>query len=191
MIVLGAFFEGRQYADRRLPTASAPLIQFEQSRRPLPTYNATGRMAAWGHVRPIRRCRCGAPDALYVVGVCVNRKGTDGSLARNVSRPRSLFEKNGQQAFDWIKQPNCYGKAGKDACRRRDSRGWQQTARADASRRKKTDIPSMNGAGPNCEYSNNRLRPLEDTLRPNHVLCNGPHLLNRPAQNRPSIFCSG
>ena len=28
------------------------------------------------HVRPIRRCRCGLPAALYVVGVCLNRIGT-------------------------------------------------------------------------------------------------------------------
>ncbi len=33
-------------------------------------------MAAWGHVQPIGRLRCGSPAALDVVGVCFSRIGT-------------------------------------------------------------------------------------------------------------------
>jgi hypothetical protein len=38
---------------------------------------ARNQMAASGHVWPIRRCQRGSPTALYVVGVCFNRIGTE------------------------------------------------------------------------------------------------------------------
>ncbi len=37
---------------------------------------ASAHASARGHVRPIRRCGCGAPTGLYVVLVCLNRIGT-------------------------------------------------------------------------------------------------------------------
>ena len=42
-------------------------------------------MSEMGHERPIRRCQRGAPAALYVVGVRLNRTGTVFSYCRGHS----------------------------------------------------------------------------------------------------------
>ena len=47
--------------------------------------------ATSGHVWPIRRFRCGAPAALYVAGVCLNRIGMKDTSEKSLNLARLFY----------------------------------------------------------------------------------------------------